>query len=91
MLFFGNIVKNSDNYQELTDCALRIVPSVYLKNDFESIKWDYTSPNGQYAYYNSKIYMIMQGTLIRNIIDLEQYLFIKMEPFLMYIILQDVN
>jgi hypothetical protein len=31
MLFFGNIVKNSDNYKELTDCALRIVPEIYPK------------------------------------------------------------
>jgi len=28
MLFFGNIVKNSDNYRELTDCALRIIPEI---------------------------------------------------------------
>ena len=54
MLFFGNIVKNTDNYKELTDCALRIVPSIHCKNDFKSMKWDYTSPDGQYAYYNSK-------------------------------------
>jgi len=26
MLFFGNIVKNTDNYKELSDLALRIVP-----------------------------------------------------------------
>ena len=52
MLFFGNIVKNSDNYTELSDCALRIVPEVFSQ-DFEPLKWDYTSSNGQYAYYNS--------------------------------------
>jgi hypothetical protein len=46
MLFFGNIVKNTDNYKELTDCALRIVPSIHCKNDFKSMKWDYTSPDG---------------------------------------------
>ena len=28
MLFFGNIVKNTDNYRELTDIALRIVPQL---------------------------------------------------------------
>ena len=27
MLFYGNIVKNSDNYKELADCALRIIPT----------------------------------------------------------------
>ena len=52
MLFFGNIVKNSDNYQELSDCALRIVPEV-LPTTFNSLKWDYTSSDGQYAYYNT--------------------------------------
>jgi hypothetical protein len=52
MLFFGNIVKNSDNYTELSDCALRIVPEV-VPQSFEPLKWDYTSNNGQYAYYNS--------------------------------------
>jgi len=45
MLFFGNIVKNSDNYTELSDCALRIVPEVFSQ-DFEPLKWDYTSSNG---------------------------------------------
>jgi hypothetical protein len=30
MLFFGNIVKNYDNYKELQDCALRIVPKCLL-------------------------------------------------------------
>ncbi len=54
MLFFGNIVKNTDNYQELTDCALRIIPSIHVKNDFKSVNWDYTSSDGQYAYYNSR-------------------------------------
>jgi len=30
MLFFGNIVKNTDNYKELSDCALRIIPSLEI-------------------------------------------------------------
>ena len=36
MLFFGNIVKNVDNYKELTDCALRIYPEI-IKSDFKDI------------------------------------------------------
>ena len=52
MLFFGNIVKNSDDYTELSDCALRIVPEV-VPQDFKSLKWDYSSSDGQYAYYNT--------------------------------------
>ena len=51
MLFFGNIVKNTDNYTELQDCALRIIPKVYEK-DFEKLNNDYES-NQTYCYYNS--------------------------------------
>jgi len=43
MLFFGNIVKNSDNYKELTDLALRIVPELNVTNDFKSLDEDYIS------------------------------------------------
>ena len=53
MLFFGNIVKNSDNYKELTDLALRIVPELNVTNDFKSLDEDYISQDGNYAYYNS--------------------------------------
>lgn len=35
MLFFGNIVKNADNYKELSDCALRIIPSLVTETDSE--------------------------------------------------------
>jgi hypothetical protein len=31
MLFFGNIVKNTDNYKELQDCALRITPELKIQ------------------------------------------------------------
>jgi hypothetical protein len=37
MLFFGNIVKNSDNYQELTDLALRIVPQLNVVTNFDTL------------------------------------------------------
>ena len=52
MLFFGNIVKNSDDYKELQDCALRIIPRMVQ----ESI---YTVDNNYYqstdnGYYNSE-------------------------------------
>ena len=50
MLFFGNIVKNTDNYKELQDCALRIVPELYDK-DIENINNKYTTGG---CYYDSK-------------------------------------
>ena len=53
MLFFGNIVQNSDNYKELTDLALRIVPELNVVNNFSTIDEDYLSSSGDYAYYNS--------------------------------------
>jgi hypothetical protein len=37
MLFFGNIVKNTDNYRELTDLALRIVPQLNVVRNFDSL------------------------------------------------------
>jgi len=52
MLFFGNIVKNSDNYKELQDCALRIVPTLEIK-DFDVVNNKYQSGNRQYGYYDS--------------------------------------
>lgn len=48
MLFFGNIVKNSDNYKELRDCALRIIPT--LKTDtIDLVTNDYLNNS---EYYN---------------------------------------
>jgi len=37
MLFFGNIVKNTDNYRELTDLALRIIPELNITNNFDKL------------------------------------------------------
>jgi hypothetical protein len=37
MLFFGNIVKNTDNYKELSDIALRIVPQLNVVNNFDTL------------------------------------------------------
>jgi hypothetical protein len=37
MLFFGNVVKNTDNYRELTDVALRIVPQLNVVENFEAL------------------------------------------------------
>ena len=53
MLFFGNIVKNTDNYKELTDIALRIVPQLNVVNNFDSITAKYGADQGDFAYYNS--------------------------------------
>ena len=52
MLFFGNIVKNTDNYRELTDCALRIIPRIALDSTFETVDNEYKNLNS-YGYYNS--------------------------------------
>ena len=52
MLFFGNIVKNTDNYKELTDCALRIFPKVELQT-LEDINSNYNPTNNSYGYYET--------------------------------------
>ena len=49
MLFFGNIVKNVDNYKELTDCALRIIPGLKI----ETIDLVNENYSGNEGYYNS--------------------------------------
>ena len=64
MLFFGNIVKNTDNYKELQDCALRISPSITtISIDTPDI--DYYNGNGFYSsktaynnvgYFNNEYY-----------------------------------
>jgi hypothetical protein len=53
MLFFGNIVKNTDNYRELTDLALRIVPQLNVVKNFDSLNDSYLSTSGDSAYYNT--------------------------------------
>ena len=53
MLFFGNIVKNTDNYKELTDLALRIVPELNVVDNFDKLNEQYISESGDFAYYNS--------------------------------------
>ena len=50
MLFFGNVVKNTDNYKELQDCALRIVPSIE-KAYIDCPDINYLDGSG---YYDSK-------------------------------------
>ena len=54
ILFFGNIVKNSDNYKELTDLALRITPQLNVVNNFDILNKNYLSETGEFAYYNSQ-------------------------------------
>lgn len=53
MLFFGNIVKNTDNYKELSDIALRIIPQLNVINNFDALNEKYISEKGDGAYYNS--------------------------------------
>jgi hypothetical protein len=50
MLFFGNIVKNTDNYKELSDCALRILPRVVSEN-FNNITTNYSVEGDTSAGY----------------------------------------
>lgn len=53
ILFFGNVVKNADNYRELQDCALRIIPSIDAKI-LNNISNDYNSSNNyDFGYYDS--------------------------------------
>ena len=53
MLFFGNIVKNSDNYRELTDCALRIIPEIQVNNNFKTVDNQYDPLDAGAGYYSS--------------------------------------
>lgn len=53
MLFFGNIVKNTDNYRELSDCALRIVPEIEFKTDFKTVDNSYNPLDSESGYYGS--------------------------------------
>ena len=53
MLFFGNIVKNTDNYKELSDCALRIIPEI-TRSKISDIDYNYRSDNSVFGYYNSQ-------------------------------------
>ena len=53
MLFFGNIVKNADNYRELSDCALRIVPKLVKNNTLIIPDNSYNCADPQYGYYSS--------------------------------------
>ena len=59
MLFFGNIVQNKDNYKELQDCALRIIPRVHEQTisqvDMESYYGKYELDSKGY-YYSKNIY-----------------------------------
>ena len=52
MLFFGNIHKNTDNYKELQDCALRIIPKIE-KIELKSIDNNYRTNGTTSAYYSS--------------------------------------
>ena len=53
ILFFGNIVKNIDNYKELTDCALRIIPSL-KEQTIGKVNNHYIDNDNNYSYYNSQ-------------------------------------
>ena len=48
-MFLGNIVKNTDNYKELSDISLRIVPSI--KED--TINLPNNKYDGESGYYSS--------------------------------------
>lgn len=48
MLFFGNITQNTDNYKELSDLSLRIVPTI----NKQSLQQPNNSYEGAEGYYN---------------------------------------
>jgi hypothetical protein len=48
MLFFGNVTKITDNYKELSDLSLRIVPNIKIET-LEQPDNNYTGSEG---YYN---------------------------------------
>jgi hypothetical protein len=52
MLFFGNIVRNSDDYKELSDCALRIIPQVF-NSTLTLPDNNYNCDDPRYGYYSS--------------------------------------
>ena len=52
ILFFGNVTKNVDNYKELQDLALRIIPSIEISS-INNIDNDYSSDSSDFGYYNS--------------------------------------
>lgn len=64
MLFFGNITQNTDNYKELSDLSLRIVPTInkqYLEqpnNSYEGAEGYYNPFNMYYkvGYFNQEFY-----------------------------------
>ena len=66
MLFFGNIVKNYDNYKELQDCALRIVPKCVADDKLNIDKSSSAYSEGYYyktynmyskvGYFNNEYY-----------------------------------
>jgi myosin heavy subunit len=71
MLFFGNIVKNTDNYKELSDLALRIVPQLNVVKDFDYLSIPLTS--GQQIglfiitlFFNILIAILLIGNEHRN-------------------------
>ena len=55
MLFFGNIVKNMDDYRELSDLALRIVPSLD-EEQLSNVDNTYDTNKGTGYYSSDTIY-----------------------------------
>lgn len=51
MLFFGNIVKNTDNYKELSDISLRIIPKL-IKDNISLPDQSYQTNSGYYSSEN---------------------------------------
>ena len=54
MLFFGNIVKNVDNYKELTDLSLRIIPKLSSSTIGLANTYDFEQNDGEAGYYLTK-------------------------------------
>lgn len=54
MLFFGNIVKPTLNYEELSDISLHMLPYIYKEEKIGKVGLDYKDKTNKYEYYNPK-------------------------------------
>ena len=95
MLFFGNIVKNTDNYRELTDCALRIIPSLAI-DSIDLVDNDYSTNTGYYdsnltytktgyfpqEYYRFGVVFIYQNGTLSNVYNTLGYILENTSEFI---------
>lgn len=54
MLFFGNIVKPTLNYEELADISLHMLPHIYKGKTIGNVGLNYKDSTNKYEYYNPR-------------------------------------